>query len=126
MVKRLRVLALSNLALAVAFLIPLAFGAVVEWESSGLRVSFPKNDQTPELLREAQSATDIAMLRRQVTGLIEMRQLDQQARSLDAHVINRLFGWLWTLAAACGSMLLANAVAMWWLIRKSSEVESAL
>ena len=118
MANRFRLLALINLAFAVVFLLPLAFSGIAEQQSSGLKITLPKNDQTAELMREVQSATDIAKLRNLAGMLLEMRQVDQQVRSMDTDLINRLFGWLGRLMGACGVILLANAVTIWWLVTK--------
>jgi len=114
--KHLRPLALINIAVAVAFLIPVCFWTVAENLSSGnLKVMFPKIDRAAEALAEIQSTTDIEKLRHRAKVLTEMREFDRGTREVDAQLIKRLFEWFWILMGASGVAFLLNAGAIWWL-----------
>lgn len=91
MSKHLRPLALINIAMAVAFLMPVCFWAIAEHLSSGnLVVAFPKIDHTAEALAEIQTTTDIEGLRHRAKVLTEMRDFDRETRAVDARLTKRL------------------------------------
>lgn len=122
MIKHLRPLALINIALAVAFLMPVCFGVIAENLSSGtLNVTFPKIDHSAEDLADIQSTTDIERLRHRAKVLTEMREFDRGTREVDAQVIKRLFEWFWILMGSSGVAFLLNAAAIWWVSKKPQQ-----
>ena len=121
MVKHLRPLALANLAVAVIFLLPVAFWVLAETLSTGsLKVTLPAVDTTAESLAEIQSITDIENLRHRAKILTEMRQFDKRWRDDDVQMTKRLFEWFAILMAFSGAAFLLNAGTIWWLSRKSA------
>jgi hypothetical protein len=121
MVKHLRPLALANLAVAVIFLLPVAFWVLAETLSTGsLKVTLPAVDTTAESLAEIQSITDIENLRHRAKILTEMRQYDKRWREDDAQMTKRLFEWFAIFMAFSGAAFLLNAGTIWWLSRKSA------
>jgi hypothetical protein len=121
MVKHLRPLALANLAVAVIFLLPVAFWVLAETLSTGsLKVTLPAVDTTAESLAEIQSITDIENLRHRAKILTEMRQFDKRWREDDAQMTKRLFEWFAIFMAFSGAAFLLNAGTIWWLSRKSA------
>ena len=120
MVKRLVLLALVNVALAIGFLMPAIFWVIADYRPSGsLRVTLPTVDRTQDFLAEIQATNDIEKLRRQAAMLTEMRSIDQQTRQVETQVMNRLFQWFLILMVGCGSAFLINGGAIWWLTRRS-------
>src|SRR3954464_15609107 len=118
MVKRLVVLALVNVAIAIGFLMPAVFWAIADYRPSGtLKVTLPTVDRTQEFLADIRATHDIEKLRHQATVMTEMRSIDQKTRDIEVQVMNRLFQWFWTLMVVCGSAFLINAGAIWWLTR---------
>ena len=121
MVKHLRPLALANLAVAVIFLLPVAFWVLAETLSTGsLKVTLPAVDTTAESLAEIQSITDIENLRHRAKILTEMRQFDKRWREDDAQMTKRLFEWFAIFMAFSGAAFLLNSGTIWWLSRKSA------
>jgi hypothetical protein len=119
MSKHLRPLALINIAIAVAFLMPVCFWAIAENLSSGnLMVTFPKIDRTAEDLAEIQTTTDIERLRHRAKVLTEMRDFDRETREVDTQVTKRLFDWFWILMGSSGVAFLLNAGAIWWVSKR--------
>jgi hypothetical protein len=114
-------LALANLAVAVIFLLPVAFWVLAETLSTGsLKVTLPAVDTTAESLAEIQSITDIENLRHRAKILTEMRQFDKRWREDDAQMTKRLFEWFAIFMAFSGAAFLLNAGTIWWLSRKSA------
>jgi hypothetical protein len=121
MVKRLVILALVNVAIAIGFLMPAVFWTIADYRPSGsLKVTLPTVDRTQEFLADIRATNDIEKLRRQAAMLTEMRSLDQKTRDIEVQVMNRLFQWFWILMVGCGSAFLVNAGAIWWLTRRPS------
>ena len=128
MVKRLVILALVNVAIAIGFLMPAVFWAIADYRPSGsLKVTLPTVDRTQEFLADIRATNDIEKLRRQAAMLTEMRALDQKTREIEVQVMNRLFQWFWMLMVGSGSAFLINAGVIWWLTRRpSAAAQSAL
>lgn len=128
MAKRLVILALVNVVVAIGFLMPAVFWVIADYRpSNSLKVTLPTVDRAQDFLADIRATNDIEKLRHQATVLTEMRSLDQKTRDIEVRVMNRLFQWFWMLMVGCGSAFLINAGAIWWLVRKPPLVaQSAL
>ena len=112
--KYLRPLALVNVAVAVVFLIPAVFLAVVEnVPRSDVRFAVTKFDTSAQSLAEIQSTTDIEKLRHRAKVLTEVRDFDNRVREADSNAIKRFAEWFWMLMAFSGIAFLLNAVTIW-------------
>jgi predicted PurR-regulated permease PerM len=125
----IRPLALANVAVAVAFALPLLVWIAADQLSRGtLEVKFPAAESSDRTLAQIQSTQDIESLRRQAKMLADMRDLDRRHVQYQASVTQRIFHAAWVLMAIISAAFLVNAALMYWALKRGARArnESAL
>jgi predicted PurR-regulated permease PerM len=123
----IRPLALANVALAVAFALPLLVWIVADHLSRGtLEIKSPAAESSA--LAQIQSSQDIESLRRHAKMLADMRDLDRRHIQYQASVTQRIFHAAWVLMAVISAAFVVNAALMYWALKRGARAgnESAL
>ena len=125
----IRPLALANVALAVAFALPLLVWIVADHLSRGtLEIKSPAAESSDRTLAQIQSSQDIENLRRHAKMLADMRDLDRRHIQYQASVTQRIFHAAWVLMAVISAAFVVNAALMYWALKRGARAgnESAL
>jgi predicted PurR-regulated permease PerM len=115
----LRPLALANLAVAVAFALPLFAWVVAEHFSRGsLVVSNSVVETTEQTLAQIRSSNNIEDLRRRAQILAEMRDFDRKHEQLLNYYMTQMYQWVWIFMGIVSAAFVANAGLLYWAFKR--------
>ena len=119
MTRVIKPLALLNVAVALAFALPLLVWIAAEILSRGtLEVKTPSVETPDQMLALIQSTQDVEKLRHRAKMLVEMREFDRRHQQFQAHIMKQMYQWVWAFMGIISTAFLVNAGLMYWALAR--------